>query len=71
MVSLLDVKRTNGDGEIVFELLADSKEDTLPIKLEDIPGMSGTNNIQAGSICITPALDMCIMRNDGTWGPWV
>lgn len=71
MVSLLDVKRTNGDGEIVFELLADSKEDTLPIKLEDIPGMSGTNNIQAGSTCITPNGDFCMMGNLGKWGDWI
>ena len=23
------------------------------------------------SIVITPALDVCIMANDGTWGPWL
>lgn len=27
--------------------------------------------ILPGSICYTTACDVCIMANDGTWGPWV
>lgn len=71
MVTLLDIKRTYGDGGMRLELLADSKEDVLPTQLADVPGITGAGSITAGSICITPALDMCIMANDGTWGPWV
>lgn len=71
MVRLLDIKRTYSDGGMRLLLLADSKEDTLPTQLSDVPGITGAGSITAGSICITPALDMCIMANDGTWGPWV
>lgn len=71
MVRLLDIKRTYSDGGMRLLLLADSKEDTLPTQLSDVPGITVAGSITAGSICITPALDMCIMANDGTWGPWV
>ena len=71
MIKLLDIKRTYGDGNMRLELLADSKEDVLPTQLADVPGITGAGSITAGSICFTPALDACIMANDGTWGPWV
>lgn len=71
MVKLLDIKRTYSDGGMCLELLADSKEDALPTLLSDVPGLYSTGNITPGSICITPALDMCVMANDGTWGVWV
>lgn len=41
MVTLLDIKRTYSDGGMRLELLADSKEDTLPTLLSDIDGLSG------------------------------
>lgn len=68
MVTLIDIKRTYGDGGMRLELLADSKEDVLPTQLADVPGITGAGSITAGSICITPKLDFCIMANDGTWG---
>ena len=71
MVRLLDIKRTYGDGGMRLLLLADSKEDTLPTLLSDIDGLSGAGSITPGSIVITPASDVCIMANDGTWGPWL
>lgn len=71
MVTLLDIKRTYSDGGMRLELLADSKEDTLPTLLLDIDGLSGAGGVTPGSIVITPALDVCIMANDGTWGPWL
>ncbi len=71
MVRLLDIKRTYSDGGMRLLLLADSKEDTLPTLLSDIDGLSGAGSITLGSIVITPALDVCIMANDGTWGPWL
>ena len=64
MVTLLDIKRTYSDGGMRLLLLADSKEDTLPTLLSDIDGLSGAGGI-------TPASDVCIMANDGTWGPWL
>ena len=71
MVTLLDIKRTYSDGGMRLLLLADSKEDTLPTLLLDIDGLSGAGGVTPGSIVITPALDVCIMANDGTWGPWL
>lgn len=71
MVTLIDIKRTYGDGGMRLELLADSKEDVLPTQLADVPGITGAGSITAGSICITTNLDVAIMANDGTWGPWV
>jgi len=72
MVTLLDIKRTYSDGGMRLLLLADSKEDTLPTLLSDIDGLSGAGGgVTPGSIVITPALDVCIMANDGTWGPWL
>ena len=40
MVTLIDIKRTYGDGGMRLELLADSKEDVLPTQLADVPGIS-------------------------------
>lgn len=70
MVTLLDIKRTYSDGGMRLLLLADSKEDTLPTLLSDIDGLSGAGSITPGSICYTPALDMCVMGNNGQWGAW-
>lgn len=70
-VKLLDIKRTYSDRGMRLELLADSKEDTLPTLIADVPGLTGAGNITPGSICYTPALDMCIMGNNGQWGPWL
>ena len=71
MVKLLDIKRTYSDGGMRLLLLADDKEDTLPTLLSDIDGLSGVGGVTPGSICYTPALDVCVMGNDGTWGEWV
>lgn len=54
-----------------LKLLADSKEDTLPTLIADVPGLTGAGSITPGSICYTPALDMCVMGNNGQWGPWL
>ena len=71
MVTLLDIKRTYSDGGMRLLLLADSKEDVLPTQLSEIPGLSGAGWVTPGSIIITPALDMCIMGNNGKWGAWI
>lgn len=71
MVTLLDIQRTYSSGEMRLELLADSKEDTLPTLIADVPGLTGAGSITPGSICYTPALDMCVMGNNGQWGPWL
>ena len=70
-VKLIDIKRTYSGGGMCLKLLADSKEDVLPTLLSDIDGLSGAGGGTPGSIVITPALDVCIMANDGTWGPWL
>lgn len=70
MVTLLDIQRTYSSGEMRLELLADSKEDTLPTLIADVPGLTGAGSITPGSICYTPALDMCVMGNNGQWGAW-
>lgn len=51
MVTLIDIKRTYGDGGMRLELLADSKEDVLPTQLADVPGITGAGRITPGSIC--------------------
>ena len=71
MVTLLDIQRTYSSGEMRLELLADSKEDTLPTLIADVPGLTGAGRITPGSVCYTPALDMCVMGNNGQWGPWL
>lgn len=71
MVTVLEIVQLKPEKNMRLKLLADSKEDVLPTKVQDVPGLTGEGTIDRGSICITPALDMCIMRNDGTWGPWV
>ena len=70
-VKLIDIKRTYSGGGMCLKLLADSKEDTLPTLIADVPGLTGAGSITPGSIVITPALNVCIMANDGTWGPWL
>nr|DAG58289.1 MAG TPA: hypothetical protein [Caudoviricetes sp.] len=69
-VKLLDIKRTYPDRGMRLEFLADSKEDTLPTLIADVPGLTGAGSITPGSICYTPALDMCVMGNNGQWGAW-
>jgi len=54
-----------------LKFLADSKEVELPTEMDRVEGVNMTGPIRAGSICFTPALDMCIMANDETWGPWL
>ena len=71
MVRLLDIKRTYSDGGMRLLLLADRKDDALPTKISEIEGLSGAGGVTHGSICYTPALDVCVMGNDGTWGEWV
>lgn len=70
MVTLLDIQRTYSSGEMRLELLADSKEDALPLNIADIPGLSGYGKITPGSTCMTAELDICIMQNNGQWGAW-
>ena len=70
-VKMIDIKRTYSGGGMCLKLLADSKEDTLPTLIADVPGLTGAGSITPGSICCTPALDMCVMGNNGQWGPWV
>lgn len=54
-----------------LKLLADSKEEKLPTKVKEIEGMTGEEEVDKGSICITPAMDVCIMGNNGKWGEWL
>ena len=37
-VKLIDIKRTYSGGGMCLKLLADSKEDTLPTLIADVPG---------------------------------
>jgi len=74
MVSLIKAKKAEVGEGILGEFLADSKEDTLPTEVEWKRASLGDTfkgKILPGSICYTPALDTCIMANDGTWGPWL
>ncbi len=71
MVELIEIKGTYGEAGMMLLLLADSKDDELPLNCQDVPGISTLGKIHRGSICITPKLDFCMMANDGTWGPWV
>ena len=74
MVSLIKTNIAESGKGVKGEFLADSKEDVLPTEWEwkhsDL-GEVIKGSILPGSICITPALDMCVMANDGTWGPWL
>lgn len=54
-----------------LKFLTDSKEDELPTEMDQVEGVNMTGPIRAGSICFTPELDVAIMGNNGTWGPWV
>lgn len=74
MVSMIKTNIAESGKGVKGEFLADSKEVVLPTEWEwkhsDL-GEVIKGSILPGSICITPALDMCMMANDGTWGPWV
>lgn len=39
-VKLIDIKRTYSGGGMCLKLLADSKEDTLPTLIADVPGLT-------------------------------
>lgn len=42
-----------------------------PVDGTNVEGMHPGQTILPGSVCITPALDIAIMGNDGKWGEWV
>lgn len=42
-----------------------------PVDGTNVEGMHPGQIILPGSVCITPALDIAIMSNDGKWGEWV
>lgn len=42
-----------------------------PVDGANVEGMHPGQIILPGSICVTPALDIAIMGNDGEWGEWV
>lgn len=42
-----------------------------PVDGTNVEGMHPGQTILPGSVCITPALDIAIMGNDGEWGEWV
>ena len=74
MVSLIKAKKAEVGEGILGKFLADSKEDTLPTEVEWKRASLGDTfkgKILPGSICYTTACDVCIMSNDGTWGPWL
>ena len=47
MITLLDIKRTSSISNMRLELLADSKEDTLPVNVSDVTGLTGGGKIKA------------------------
>lgn len=71
MVTALEIVQTRPQKKLRLKLLADSKEEKLPTKVKEIEGMSGEEEVDKGSICITPAMDVCIMGNNGKWGEWL
>lgn len=71
MVGLIEIKMTYGEAGMMLSLLADSKEDALPMNCQDVPGITSTGKIHRGSTCITPDGDICIMGNNGKWGAWM
>lgn len=52
-------------------ILADDASASPPVDGGEIDGMLPGQKILPGSVCITPALDIAIMGNDGKWGEWV
>lgn len=71
MVTVLEYVKTIPAENTLVKLLADSKEEVLPTRAEDIPGVERVGGIGRGSICITPNFDICMMGNEGKWGPWI
>ena len=71
MIKVLVIVQLKPLKNIRLKLLADSKDDVLPTLVKDVPGITGDEAIDAGSICITPAMDVCIMGNNGKWGEWL
>ena len=71
MVKVLEIVQLKPQKNMRLKLLADSKEEVLPTLVKDVPGITGNGTIDAGSICITPELDVCIMGNNGKWGEWL
>lgn len=43
---------------------------TVKDKKISMSGHACRKDSTPGSICYTPALDMCIMGNNGQWGAW-
>ena len=73
MGSLIKANKAEVGEGILGEFLADSKEDTLPTEIEWKRASLGDTfkgKILPGSICYTPAYDVCIMGNNGEWGAW-
>lgn len=71
MITVLNIQRLTQGKSMRLELLADSKEDTLPTKVAEIDGLSGAEAVEKGSTCMTVDGDICIMGNDGRWGGWI
>ena len=71
MIKVLEIVQLKPQKNIRLKLLADSKDDVLPTLVKDVPWITGDEIIDAGSICITPAMDVCIMGNNGKWGEWL
>lgn len=65
MVTVLNIKRLTQGKSMRLELLADSKEDTLPTKVAEIDGLSGVEVVDKGSTCMTVDGYICIMGNEG------
>ena len=70
MVTVLEIVQIRPQKNKRLKLLADSKEEKIPTKIEEIEGLDGEGDIDKGSICITPELDICMMGNNGKWGEW-
>ena len=47
-VKLIDIKRTYSGGGMCLKLLANSKEDTLPTLIADVPGLTGAGTYNSG-----------------------
>lgn len=71
MVGLIEIKTTYGAAGMMLSLLADSKNDELPLNCNEVPGISSPGKIHRGSTCITTNGDFCVMGNDGKWGAWI
>lgn len=71
MVTVLEIIQLKPEKNMRLKLLADSTDDELPTKIEDVPGLTGEGVIDRGSTCITPNGDFCMMGNQGKWGDWI